>query len=83
MSTPAPAEDSKYVQASFRLTPDTLDSIKKMAIERNVNQSTIMRSATTLLRHSIGLKPNQKLAVVDIDDHTDASHFKVSQWIVE
>jgi hypothetical protein len=79
----SPAEDNRYVQASFRLTPDTLESIKQMALAKGVNQSSIMRESTTLLRHTVGLKPNQKLAVVDIDDQSGTSHFRVLQWLVE
>ena len=83
MPQPQPESHTGYVQASFRLTPDTLESIKQIAIAKGVNQSSVMRESTTLLRHTVGLKPNQKLAVVDIDDHSGPTHYRVLQWLVE
>ncbi len=83
MPTPQPETHPGYVQASFRLTPETFETIKAIASDSNTTQSQVMRKAVQLLKHTASLKPTQKLAVVDIDDSKGTSHYKVCQWIVE
>lgn len=73
---------SSYVQASFRLTPDTHEAIKQLARFHGVSQSDIMRSATELFRHSESLSENVRLATVDVSDTADGKRFRVVDWLI-
>lgn len=77
------SKTTPFVQASFRLTPETSAAIRDMAIAKGVSQSEVMRAATTLLKHTQGLSESLKLAVVDVQDHKDTDYYRVKQWIVE
>ncbi len=71
-----------YVQASFRLTPETYDSIRQMAVSKGISQSEVMRKAAQLLGLTDGLPEHIKLATVDINNHAGPDHYKVESWLL-
>lgn len=72
-----------FSQASFRLSPETHETIRQMALDRGVSQSEVMRSAAALLKHTVGLPPNLKIATVDIEDHQGPDFYRVKEWLVD
>ena len=71
-----------YHQASFRLTPDTIEAIREYAVANNCSQSEAMRSAVALLKHNQDLPDNVKLATVDLNENNGTDYYKVVSWII-
>lgn len=77
-----PVKTSKsFVQASFRLSPETHQTIRELAVAKNWSQSEVMRAAAALLRHTERLPTNIVLATVNLDDCVD-SRYKVQSWVL-
>jgi len=73
---------TRFVQASFRLHPDTHQAIRDLAAAKNTSHSDIARSAIQLLKHTESLPDNIKLAAVDVNDSDGQDKFKVVSWLV-
>lgn len=77
------ANPTSHVQASFRLNPETHRAIQEIARIRGLSKSEILRSSVELLRHTISLDPNIKLATVDVNDSRDTTYFRVVEWLLD
>lgn len=78
-----PERSTTFIQASFRLHPETLEAIRSISASSGISQSEVMRQATQLLKNSKSVASNIKLANVDIDDHKGPEYYRVVSWIVE
>lgn len=71
------------IQKSFRMPAETQEFISQSAAKHNVTQCEFIRKAVSLYKIAEDLPANLKLAVVDIDDHSDPEHYRVSKWIID
>ncbi len=75
----------KYRQVSFRITPELISAIKRIALAKGISTSEVMRAALAHYRHTLDLKPGIVLATVNTNDSVQSGqsvYFKVEEWLI-
>lgn len=66
-------EKQNLKQTSIRLHADDLESIRQYAEDRGVPASTIIRSAWSLYKYAMEIKPPKRIVVIDLSNNNEVA----------